>query len=110
MEITGDVSADSRPWDNAIQKGQMQVRRSWLLAAEELEKQEKPEEADLSKHIREMVAAMSPVETERDRIKRELLERFGSKKEAVSHAPDVQEKQPADRIVQKMGAGFRAIA
>jgi hypothetical protein len=73
-----------------------------LQAAAELDSHKKPEEADLSQHIREMLATMPPVETERDRTKRELLECFGRKNyKAVDHTPDLPEKWPDGKIPKK---------
>lgn len=106
-EMTGTVPAGSRPWERAIRASQKQVRRSWLLLAEELEGQAKSEDASLSRNIQEMVAAMPPIETERDRLKRELMERFIKNIEKLaSYEPDMPEKLPADRVLKKREKDF----
>jgi hypothetical protein len=97
-EITGDTPSGSALWESAINIKQAEVRRTWLLAAKKLEKQPDSENAGLSRHIRKMVAAMPPVETERSRTKQELMERFGKKKEkAADYVPDVQKGQTVYR-------------
>ena len=69
-------STTNTPWEQAIAERQTKVRRSWLDAAETLEKQGAPESAELAVRIRTMVAGMPPVETERQRMQQELKQRF----------------------------------
>ena len=79
-------NATSPPWEQAIGKRQAKVRRSWLGAANALEKQETSESTDLAARIRALVADMPPVETERQRIRQELKQRFRKSPEKAQQA------------------------
>lgn len=101
-EMTGNLPAGSRPWERAIRTKQAQVRQFWLLAAAELDSQTEPDATDLSRQIRHMVAAMPPIETERERTKRELMERFGKKKDkTVTSVPEAPKGKVLDTVPKK---------
>ena len=73
------------------------------MAAEELDRQKTVECAMLSKRIRCMVADMPPIETERDKLKRKLMGRFGKRKEKmVISAPDIPKERTLDRKTKKL--------
>jgi hypothetical protein len=73
-----------------------------LQLASELESQPKSDYADLPGKIREMVTAMPPIETERDRVKRELIEHSSRKKEkVVAPVLATPEKLSIDRAQKK---------
>ena len=73
------------PWEQAVAVKQGEIRLAWLAAAKAIEEGVEPilvnggrgaASRDLAGQIRTYVEAMPPVETERQRIKAELLQRF----------------------------------
>lgn len=70
-EITQQVAAGERPWEAATKWRQAQIRKAWGSLARQFDA-EGGEGATLAADIRTFVAAMPPVETERDQLRREV--------------------------------------
>lgn len=75
-EITGQEPAKVRPWEFKIAERQQKIRTAWIGTAQVLEKHPAPEARDLARQIRQFVAEMPPVVTERQQIQREVAERL----------------------------------
>jgi hypothetical protein len=89
-EISG-TPEKPRPWEQAIRGKQAQVRQAWLQTADDLARRRDPKNADLPFYVRNMVDAMPPIETERDRTKLRLMKWYRK----------AQEKAPATVTVKR---------
>jgi len=90
-ELQG-IPVTPRPWEQAIAVKQGEIRGGWLAAAKAMENDIEPISveggrevtgSDLAGQIRSYVASMPPVETERQRIKTELIQRFSRPQESA---------------------------
>jgi len=108
-ELTGRREKTDRPWESAIKEQQTRIRQSWMKQAEALEKEKTPESLALAKNLRQFVADMPPVETERQQMERELRTQFKRKeKTQVSEKkPKLQKTPTLERTIEaerKIGA------
>lgn len=67
-EITGQAAPKVRPWELKIAERQHGIRQGWLAVAGTLDKHPAPEAKALAKDIRQFVAEMPPIQTERQGI------------------------------------------
>ncbi|MEA9776914.1 relaxase/mobilization nuclease domain-containing protein [Xanthomonas campestris] len=69
--ITRAVDSGEKPWEKATQKRQVEIREGWTRLARKLEV-EGGEARGIAVAIRSFVAQMGPLETERQRIQKEV--------------------------------------
>lgn len=72
-DVAQRVDAGERPWEAATKKRQGMIRAAWGKIAEQFAS-EGGEGIELAESIRRFVAAMPPVETERQQIRRTVIE------------------------------------
>lgn len=94
-EVAQRVDAGERPWETATKKRQGMIRTAWGKIAEQFAA-EGGEGTQLAESIRRFVAAMPPVETERQQIRRTVIEaaarRGGSAIEQPGRGSDEPER------------------
>lgn len=97
-----------KPWEAAISARQNEIRRAWLSAADAFDQSAGGGDKTMAGRIRGFVAAMPPVETERDQMKRDLAQRFAKKPEkilavgAIGDKPGIPEtKKGADKAAPR---------
>jgi len=74
-EMAGKVKAGERPWEAATWKRQGMIREAWTQLAEQFEGEGGTEARLLGQSIRQFVAEMPPLRTERDSIRQLIDER-----------------------------------
>jgi len=77
LEALAEVKSGSRddqpkPWQKAIRKNQRESKEAWLEVAEELDKQNSPEDKILASRIKRYVENFPKPETVNDKLKKEI--------------------------------------
>lgn len=95
-------------WDTGVKAAQKAIRDAWLTAAGELGRSPSQEDRSLASRIRQFVAAMPSVRTERDEILAMLKQRFGhqpagSRNNSASVAP--RSKNPQTDLAREADPG-----
>ena len=75
MENSG-VPPPDEPWEEAVKKRQEEIKSAWSQAAEMLEKSCDSADRELAAQIRDFTAAMPLAETENQRVRKELIQKF----------------------------------
>ena len=66
------ATAELKPWEKAIRKNQDEAKKAWMEAAEELDKQNSPEDKVLASRVRRYVENFPKAETVNDRLKKDI--------------------------------------
>ena len=61
-----------KPWEKAIKKNQREAKEAWLDVADELDKQNSPEDKILASRIKRYVENFPKPETVNDKLKKEI--------------------------------------
>lgn len=75
-EITGQDAPKVRPWELKIAERQAKIRSAWIKTAAVLDKHPSEDARKLAEEIREFVAGMPPVQTERQAIQSQVRNRM----------------------------------
>jgi hypothetical protein len=81
-EVTQQVAAGQRPWEDATWAKQKEIRVAWSTLADRFERDGAKEGAVFAVEIRRFLSDMPPLETERDTMKRAAVSALNRAKKA----------------------------